>query len=585
MNVINPIPAVKQRKEDLATSRTAILVLGMHRSGTSAFTRVMNLLGCQLPSTLLPSADDNSAGFWESGQVVAFNDRVLAVAGSRWDDWLPLNPGWIASAARNDFVIRAREVLQAEFGASPILVLKDPRICRLAPLWLEALEGLNIQPAIALPVRHPGEVADSLEARAGSQGGFGLLLWLRHVLEAEIATRGMPRYFFGYDQLLADWGNVVDGLERVTSVTLPGRSALTEAVVTDFLSESLRHQRRHCGHALEASMPEWVRSAYAIMRRWCEEGEQAEDFPALDAIRASFNAAAPSFAAAIARGVDRGDAPPLISQAELFEVSTQLQTALAARDEMSQQLNEANSRFDASSINWQAEISRTKAELLTVNAARDELNAALVESQRQGQEELERAWSDADTEKKLRLRADDELHRLTTQIESLADKLAVIDERIRADAEALATAQALLNKTERALDGATCDRQNMQMVLEGREAELQQARGRNARADTELAQLTMFLAEAEQKLEEEVSRSKDFLQRLELIKKIAAVREGKPKWWAMASLQTRRAYETKLLEQQGLFDAANYLRNNPDVAAAGYDALNHYLTHGIFESR
>lgn len=154
-----------------------------------------------------------------------------------------------------------------------------------------------------------GEVADSLEARAGSQGGFGLLLWLRHVLEAEIATRGMPRYFFGYDQLLADWGNVVDGLERVTSVTLPGRSALTEAVVTDFLSESLRHQRRHCGHALEASMPEWVRSAYAIMRRWCEEGEQAEDFPALDAIRASFNAAAPSFAAAIARGVDRGDAP------------------------------------------------------------------------------------------------------------------------------------------------------------------------------------------------------------------------------------------------------------------------------------
>ena len=61
----------------------AILVLGMHRSGTSALARILNLLGCELGPNLLPAAADNEAGFWEHRDVVLLDDEVLARVGSR----------------------------------------------------------------------------------------------------------------------------------------------------------------------------------------------------------------------------------------------------------------------------------------------------------------------------------------------------------------------------------------------------------------------------------------------------------------------------------------------------------------------
>ena len=74
--------------------RTAILVSGMHRSGTSALTRVLNILGCDLPKTLTKPKSDNVAGFWESRAITDLNDEILASAGSSWDDWLPFDQSW-----------------------------------------------------------------------------------------------------------------------------------------------------------------------------------------------------------------------------------------------------------------------------------------------------------------------------------------------------------------------------------------------------------------------------------------------------------------------------------------------------------
>ena len=55
-------------------SQTAVVVMGMHRSGTSAMTRVLNLLGLELNKGVMPPAEDNVAGFWEANPIVAIND-------------------------------------------------------------------------------------------------------------------------------------------------------------------------------------------------------------------------------------------------------------------------------------------------------------------------------------------------------------------------------------------------------------------------------------------------------------------------------------------------------------------------------
>src|SRR5262245_64476851 len=74
--------------------KTALVVAGMHRSGTSALTRVLSLLGCDLPKTLMAGAASNETGHWESQAVADFNDELLESAGSSWHDWLAFNAGW-----------------------------------------------------------------------------------------------------------------------------------------------------------------------------------------------------------------------------------------------------------------------------------------------------------------------------------------------------------------------------------------------------------------------------------------------------------------------------------------------------------
>jgi hypothetical protein len=43
----------------------ALLVFGMHRSGTSALTRVLNLRGAALSRQMVAPKSDNPRGYWE----------------------------------------------------------------------------------------------------------------------------------------------------------------------------------------------------------------------------------------------------------------------------------------------------------------------------------------------------------------------------------------------------------------------------------------------------------------------------------------------------------------------------------------
>ncbi|HJP99138.1 MAG TPA: hypothetical protein VJ862_11295, partial [Rhodanobacteraceae bacterium] len=82
-----------------AEPHKVILVLGMHRSGTSAVTRCLNLLGAEVGSKLLPPAEDNRSGFWEHAEVVAVHEELLGDLDRVWHDGRALPEGWLLSAA------------------------------------------------------------------------------------------------------------------------------------------------------------------------------------------------------------------------------------------------------------------------------------------------------------------------------------------------------------------------------------------------------------------------------------------------------------------------------------------------------
>ena len=224
--------------------RCCILVLGTHRSGTSALTRVINLLGAALPKNLMPPApNNNEAGFWEPQNLWLLHDRMLREAGSRWDDWRKLDLG-IFSPERLDFhKSEIRRLIEEEFGDAPLFVLKDPRICRFVPLYQDILGDMGIDLKYVLIHRHPLAVEASLRVRDQLPQACSQLLWLRYVLEAEKTTRGCMRKFLSYEALMADDGRHVKELARALAMTWPERSADPLAKIRSSLRQELQHQK------------------------------------------------------------------------------------------------------------------------------------------------------------------------------------------------------------------------------------------------------------------------------------------------------------------------------------------------------
>jgi len=53
-----------------------LIVLGMHRSGTSAMACVVNLLGAEIGGNLLAAVPNNPKGFWEHCEILELNRRL-----------------------------------------------------------------------------------------------------------------------------------------------------------------------------------------------------------------------------------------------------------------------------------------------------------------------------------------------------------------------------------------------------------------------------------------------------------------------------------------------------------------------------
>jgi len=245
----------------LRTQRQAILVLGMHRSGTSALTRVISLCGAGLPQTIMaPAPDNNETGFWESRVLADFHDEVLAAMGSTWSDVRSLPKPWFESDAASIWRERLAALIDDEFATMPLFVVKDPRLCRLLPLWLPVLEAGSIVPRVVIPLRHPLEVAASLQRREGFATGLGLMLWLCHMLAAERDSRGLPRSFVSYDEVLTDWRGAMTRIGTDLGIDWQIGEA-TEAAIATFLSPDLRH------HAVAGAegLPPWAAQAHAAL--------------------------------------------------------------------------------------------------------------------------------------------------------------------------------------------------------------------------------------------------------------------------------------------------------------------------------
>ena len=160
--------------------RTLLLILGMHRSGTSAYTNTFALLGAALPRSLMSGSISNEKGHFESSRLFLEHTKMLAEIGSQWYDWNALSKDFFKSTLARTFAARFAEIVREEYQDAELIVVKDPRICRFVPFWREVATILDATiKKLSLHSRNPMEVASSLKKRDNLAIQESLLVWTR----------------------------------------------------------------------------------------------------------------------------------------------------------------------------------------------------------------------------------------------------------------------------------------------------------------------------------------------------------------------------------------------------------------------
>jgi hypothetical protein len=175
----------------------------MHRSGTSAVTRLVSLLGPHTPPEhdLVQPTAKNPKGYWESEALVNFNERVLAALGSDIGCPLELAPGWERDARLDALRRHAPAEVRSIFPVAP-WVWKDPRHCLVFSFWHDTLD---VEPVVVLVNRHPLEITASAQRlRSDQRKVYGLALWERYLRQGLAQVAGLPVLAVRYESVLSD---------------------------------------------------------------------------------------------------------------------------------------------------------------------------------------------------------------------------------------------------------------------------------------------------------------------------------------------------------------------------------------------
>ncbi len=460
--------------------RIALVVLGMHRSGTSALAGVLGHMGADLPKDLMAPSAMNEKGFFESNRVTALNEALLDSAGFRWYSLPRFPQEWYDSPKAGELMARAVAEIAREYEDSHLFVLKDPRVCRLVPFWDRVLRTAGCQPAYVCTWRYPLDTASSLNHWANYEQSYGLLLWLRHVLDAEAGSRGLLRVFTSYERLLRDWHREVVRIGNGLSLVWPRSPARVAGEVEAFLSRDLQHFARR-GEILsaDAELPEWIGQVLEILERWSESGEQTADHTMLDRIRTALDRAEPTFAG-------------LVQRSQLLHLEQR---------EAQKQLAELTTALDQARSAGAAQASELTAALEEVRSEVARLQAAQASTQQ------------------AKVAAENRIAELTTALDQArsagaaqASELTAALEEVRSEVARLQAAQA--------------STQQAKVAAENRIAELTTAldQARSA-GDAQAAELTAAFDEASARIEQLVAERDDAREGVDLLRSELAQRK------------------------------------------------------------
>lgn len=250
----------------------AICIIGMHRSGTSAVTRSINLLGAYLgeATDFVTPLPDNSEGYWERSDIVNFHGRLLDIVKKTWDTAVPLPNKWHESEKvkplRNELVGLIRD----NFTDHHLWAWKDPRLSLVLPIWKDALDELGIHFATVFVIRNPLDVAKSLKNRDGFSYDKSFGIWFNYNINAWQNLSDLTYTLIRYDMLLHDWESELKRCSVALDIPWPKNDSHLREKMNDFIRLNMRHSISTTSELKTKNVPGPVFELYSLLTKAME---------------------------------------------------------------------------------------------------------------------------------------------------------------------------------------------------------------------------------------------------------------------------------------------------------------------------
>jgi len=224
-------------------NKRLIAVLGMHRSGSSAITKGLEVLGVDLGSHLMEADANNTKGYFEDVDFNQLNTAILRANGHDWFSLARMDKYDFSSDKFTPLRRRALGLLKNKLAKSDLLGIKDPRLCRLLPFWKGVFDELGLEVSYVIILRDPEHIAASLFARDSIPRVKSLYLWLEHMIPVFQETRGCNRCVVNYDQLVSQPVTVIESLAGELDLDKQLDRQALQAYGTEFIDAGLKHHR------------------------------------------------------------------------------------------------------------------------------------------------------------------------------------------------------------------------------------------------------------------------------------------------------------------------------------------------------
>lgn len=253
--------------------QSVLLILGMHRSGSSLLASMCDSLGVDMGSRLIEADQHNPAGYWEDADLVTIQEDLLEAMGQSWHGDYGADPypsRWWQSATTRPFREALQQLLLSIKPEGPQRGFKDPRTTRFLPLWRVLLSQCGLRPFFVLAVRDPIEVIVSLIQRNQMDLKQALRIWVRYNLDAIRDSERQIGFVVDYGRWFTDGDSQLESLGKLLHRPLDRISRQR------ILSERIRPELRRS--IAKIDLPPWVSTLYENLRALSGRALEPADF-------------------------------------------------------------------------------------------------------------------------------------------------------------------------------------------------------------------------------------------------------------------------------------------------------------------